>query len=131
VSLVGSFGALTGYAWGNVVEQLERGEEPLVQTVLLTVSLLAAPFLIAAAFRIYPQWWIAVLLRVRLSVLRGQTMQHRLPRTPPGEVVGRALDGDRFVRYADRWVDLVNGLAVAAVTAWRRAARWRARCCSP
>jgi ABC-type multidrug transport system fused ATPase/permease subunit len=44
-------------------------------------------------------------------------MQHRLPRTPPGEVVGRALDADRFARYADRWVDLVNGLAVVAVTA--------------
>ena len=117
VSLVGSFGALTGLAWGTVVEQLQRGEEPLVATVLLCVSLLVAPFLIAAAFRIYPQWWIAVLLRVRLAVLRGQTMQHRLPRTPPGEVVGRALDADRFVRYADRWVDLVNGLAVVAVTA--------------
>jgi ABC-type multidrug transport system fused ATPase/permease subunit len=117
VSLVGSFGALTGYAWGNVVEQLERGERPLLQTALLAASLLAAPFLIAAAFRIYPQWWIAVLLRVRLAVLRGQTMQHRLPRTPPGEVVGRALDADRFARYADRWVDLVNGLAVVAVTA--------------
>jgi ABC-type transport system involved in cytochrome bd biosynthesis fused ATPase/permease subunit len=44
-------------------------------------------------------------------------MQHRLPRTPPGEVVGRALDADRFVRYADRWVDFVNGLAIVAVTA--------------
>jgi ABC-type multidrug transport system fused ATPase/permease subunit len=116
-SLVGSFGALTGYVWGSVVEQLQAGGRPLVQTGLLAVSLLAAPVLIALAFRVYPQWWIAVLLRVRLAVLRGQTMQHRLPRTPPGEVVGRALDADRFVRYADRWVDFANGLAVVAVTA--------------
>jgi len=117
MSLIGSFGALTGYAWGNVVEELEAGSRPVLQTALLTVSLLAAPFLVAVAFRLYPQWWIAVLLRVRLAVLRGQTMQHRLPRTPPGEVVGRALDADRFARYADRWVDFVNGLAVVAVTA--------------
>jgi ABC-type multidrug transport system fused ATPase/permease subunit len=40
-----------------------------------------------------------------------------LPRTPPGEVVGRAMDSDRFVRYADRWVDFTNGLLIVAVTA--------------
>src|SRR4051794_41963791 len=42
---------------------------------------------------------------------------HKLPRTPPGEVVARALDADRFVRYADRWVDFGNGLVIAGVTA--------------
>ena len=89
----------------------------MLDLVGLTLSLLAAPLLLAAAFRVYPLWWTSALLRVRLAVLRGQTMQHRLPRTPPGEVVGRALDADRFVRYADRWVDLVNGLIVVAVTA--------------
>jgi ABC-type multidrug transport system fused ATPase/permease subunit len=115
-SLVGSFGALTGYVWGSVVEELERGGRPLVQTGLLAVALLASPVLLALAFRIYPKWWVAVLLRVRLSVLRGQTMQHRLPRTPPGEVVGRALDADRFVNYADRWLDFVMGLSVVALT---------------
>ena len=116
-SLVGSFGAATGFVWGHVVEDLDAGGRPVTQTVLLALSLLAAPVLLAWAFRIYPQWWIAVLLRVRLAVLRGQTMQHRLPRTPPGEVVGRALDADRFARYADRWVDLGNGLAVVLLTA--------------
>jgi ABC-type multidrug transport system fused ATPase/permease subunit len=116
-SLVGSYGAITGYIWGSVVEQLQEGGRPLARTAVLAAVLLAAPVLLALAFRIYPQWWIAVLLRVRLAVLRGQTMQHRLPRTPPGEVVGRALDADRFARYADRWVDLVNGLVVVAVTA--------------
>ena len=38
-------------------------------------------------------------------------------RTPPGEVVARTMDADRLARYADRWVDFVNGLAIAAVTA--------------
>ena len=116
-SLVGSYGTLTGFLWGSVIEALQRGERPLSLTAVLAVSLLVAPVLLAVAFRIYPQWWIAVLLRVRLAVLRGQTMQHRLPRTPPGEVVGRALDADRFARYADRWVDFGNGVAVVAVTA--------------
>ena len=38
-------------------------------------------------------------------------------RTPPGEVVARTMDADRLARYTDRWVDFVNGLVVAAVTA--------------
>ena len=116
-SLVGAFGALTGLAWGRAVESLQDGGRPFAELGALVLSLLAAPLLLAVAFRIYPLWWVAVLLRVRLAVLRGQTMQHRLPRTPPGEVVGRAMDADRYVRYADRWVDFLNGLAVVVVAA--------------
>ena len=51
------------------------------------------------------------------AVLAGQTDQHRLVRTPPGEVVARTMDADRLARYTDRWVDFVNGLLVALVTA--------------
>jgi ATP-binding cassette subfamily B protein len=116
-ALLGAFGALTGLAWGHVVASLQAGGTPVLATALLTVSLLTAPLLLSTATRIYPQWWVAVMLRVRLSVLRGQTMQRRLPRTPPGEVVARAMDADRFARYADRWVDFVNGLLIVAVTA--------------
>jgi len=116
-SLAGAFGVLTGYLWGRLVEQLEAGARPVGLTAALAASLLAAPLLLAAAFRIYPLWWVAVLLRVRLAVLRGQTMQHRLARTPPGAVVARAMDSDRFVRYADRWVDVGNGLVIVAVSA--------------
>jgi ATP-binding cassette subfamily B protein len=115
-SVLGAFGVLTGYIWGRLVEQLRDGGEPVVEGVALAVSLLAAPLLLAFAFRLYPQWWVAVLLRVRLAVLRGQTMQHRLPRTPPGEVIGRAMDADRFARYADRWVDFINGVIIVLVT---------------
>ena len=56
-------------------------------------------------------------MRVRAAVLAGQTDQRRLVRTPPGEVVARAMDADRIARYTDRWVDFVNGLLVAALTA--------------
>ena len=31
--------------------------------------------------------------------------------------MARALDADRLSLYADRWVDLINGLAIVAVTA--------------
>ena len=116
-TLLGAYGALTGLAWGHVVAALEAGRRPIVGTVAMVASLVTAPLVMSAATFVYPQWWDAVILRARLAVLRGQTMQHRLAPTPPGEVVSRALDADRFTRYADRWVDFFNGVVVAIVTA--------------
>ncbi len=109
-------GAITGFVWGKVVERLEAGESATPLVVVLVVSLLVAPILLADAFRRYPRWWIEVMLRVRMSVLLGQVRSERLPRTPPGEVVARSMDADRYARYADRWVDFVNGLLIAAIT---------------
>lgn len=116
-ALTGAFGAVTGWIWGHLVVALQRGETPTMLTMYVAVSLVVSPLLLAEAIRLYPRWWIAVMLRVRMSVLAGQTAQHRLSRTPPGEVVARTMDADRIARYADRWVDFVNGLAIAAITA--------------
>ncbi|MEP9364500.1 ABC transporter ATP-binding protein [Nocardioides sp. CN2-186] len=116
-AVTGAFGAVTGWIWGHLVVTLQRGDSPTALTAALVVSLLVSPFLLSSAFRRYPRWWIAVMLRVRTSVLAGQTKQHRLQRTPPGEVVARTMDADRLARYADRWVDFINGLAIAALTA--------------
>ena len=115
-SLIGAYGAVTGWLWGRVVTALSDGERPWTVAAALAVVLLVAPLAIALAFRTYPLWWSAVSLRLRLAVLRGQTRQHRLPRTPPGEVTARALDSDRAVWYADRWVDVGTGVAVVAAT---------------
>ncbi len=116
-ALTGAFGALTGWVWGLAVTELQDGQLPIGPTVALVASLLVSPLLLSQAFRTYPRWWISVRLRVRLAVLHGQTEQHRLERTPPGEVVARTMDADRLARYADRWVDFVNGLVIVAVTA--------------
>ncbi len=117
-ALTGAFGALTGWLWGHIVSDLQHGDRPFGLTALLVVSLLGSPALLAVAIRRYPQWWIAVMLRARTRVLHGQTKAHRLDRTPPGEVVARTMDADRLARYADRWVDFLNGLAIAVVTAF-------------
>ena len=116
-ALTGAYGALTGWIWGRIVDDLQEGRRPVSQTVVLVAFLLLAPLLLAVAIRIYPRWWVAVMLRARSSVLVGQTATHRLQRTPPGEVVARSMDADRLARYADRWVDFVNGLLIALVTA--------------
>src|SRR5262249_58160285 len=96
---------------------LQDGGRPFGLTLVLVVSLLGSPALLAVAIRRYPQWWIAVMMRARTRVLFGQTSAHRLERTPPGEVVARTMDADRMARYADRWVDFISGLAIAVVTA--------------
>ena len=116
-SLTGAFGAVTGWIWGHIVTDLQQGERPGMLLVALVVSLVVSPFLLSQAFRTYPHWWVEVRLRVRASVLQGQTAQRRLVRTPPGEVVARTMDADRLARYTDRWVDFVNGLVVAMMTA--------------
>lgn len=115
-SLIGAQGALTGLIWGHVVVGLQAGESPWLLTLALAACLLLMPIALAEAFVLYPRWWIEVMLRTRMSVLYGQTGQRRLARTPPGEVVARSMDADRYSRYADRWVDFVNGLIIAAVT---------------
>ncbi|GAA2032648.1 ATP-binding cassette domain-containing protein [Terrabacter terrae] len=116
-ALTGAFGALTGWIWGHLVVALQKGESPTALTVALVGSLMLSPLLLAEAFRRYPRWWISVMLRARSAVLVGQTSQHRLEPTPPGEAVARTMDADRLARYADRWVDFVNGLVIAGVTA--------------
>lgn len=116
-SLTGAFGAVTGWQWGHIVVALQSGERPWLLILGMVASMIAAPLVLSEAIRRYPLWWIAVMLRVRTSVLVGQTAQRRLERTPPGEVVARAMDADRFARYADRWVDFLNGLMIVAITA--------------
>ncbi|MBO9521031.1 MAG: ABC transporter ATP-binding protein [Nocardioidaceae bacterium] len=116
-SVTGAQGAVTGLLWGRVVEELEDGGSPTWLTAAVVVSMLAAPVVLANAFYRYPRWWVEVMLRARMAVLHGQTSQRRLVRTPPGEVVARSMDADRLARYADRWVDFVNGLIIAGITA--------------
>ena len=116
-SLLGSFGAVTAALWGSLVSALQGGEVPWRTAALLAASVLLGPVTVALAFRTYPLWWSAVTLRLRLTILRGQTQQERLPRTPSGEVAARALDTDRLVIYADRWVDVITGVSAALVTA--------------
>ncbi|WP_370249697.1 ATP-binding cassette domain-containing protein [Nocardioides sp.] len=116
-TLVGAYGALTGWVWGHVVQDLRAGRHDWWLTLALVATLLAGPLLLSMAFRRYPLWWISVLLRTRMSVLAGQTRTRRLTRTPPGEVVARSMDADRFAMYADRWVDLTNGAIVVVITA--------------
>ncbi|WP_148614129.1 ATP-binding cassette domain-containing protein [Nocardioides rubriscoriae] len=119
-ALLGAFGAVTGWVWGTLVQDLQQGRGDQASTwwlcAALVVCIMSAPYVITVAIRRYPRWWIEVMLRVRMAMLIGQTQQHRLTRTPPGEVVARSMDADRYARYADRWVDFINGLAIVVVT---------------
>lgn len=115
-SLLGAYGSVTGWMWGEIVVRLERDESVTALLVVMVVCFIVSPLMLAEAIRRYPRWWIDVMLRVRTVVLVGQTEQHRLPPTPPGEAVARAMDSDRYLEYADRCVDFGNGLAIVVVT---------------
>ena len=115
-SVVGVYGTVTGWLWGRIVASLDAGVLPWSTAVLLAVTLMIAPIGVGIAFRTYPLWWSAVTLRMRLAILRGQTQQQRLARTPAGEVTARALDTDRLMLYADRWVDVTFGVMTVGLT---------------
>ncbi|MCI2239987.1 ATP-binding cassette domain-containing protein [Paenibacillus sp. TRM 82003] len=122
VSLLGAHGAVTGKLWGEVVAGVS-GPGPASPggawpwALAVCAALVAGPFALRGALRVYFSWWNAVALRTRCAVLAGQTRPHRLPRVPAGEVTARCLDSDRFVLYVDRWVDVVIGGCVVLVTA--------------
>jgi ATP-binding cassette, subfamily B, bacterial len=115
--LVGnSANAVTGYFWGHVIQTLDSGSTPVLLTLATAITIASQPFLLAWAVRCYSPWWSACVLRIRMAVLAAQTQQHRLPRTPPGEVVARLLDADRFVRYADRWSEVISAVLIVVIT---------------
>lgn len=116
-SVLSAYGLVTSWLWGRIVTQLEAGSSVTLLLAALVAGLLVSPFLLGEAVRRFPHWWISVLLRVRASVLVAQTDQLRLEATPPGEVVARALDGDRYARLGDRWFDVVIGVVLAVATA--------------
>jgi len=115
-SIFAPLGAVTGWMWGKAIADLTQGRTPTALIVAMGLTLMIAGVVLADAFRRYPRWWVEILLRVRMNVLLGQVRTHRLERTPPGEVVARSMDADRFARYSDRWVDFANGLLIAVMT---------------
>ena len=111
----GAHGVVGSYFWGQIAAALESGGPTTALLIAFTVTLLVSPLLLFTAEWLYPQWWIQQSLRVRMAVMRAQTSQRRLPATPPGEVVARAMDSDRIIEYADNWIDVLSGIVMAAV----------------
>ncbi len=117
VTVLGGDGVVTAWLWGHLVQRLDQQQGPWSLASAMAAGILIGPLCLSIAVFCYPRWWIEVLLRTRLSVLVGQTNQRRLPATPPGEVVARALDSDRYAQYADRWVDFGIGLTASVLAA--------------
>ncbi|MEU0497692.1 ABC transporter ATP-binding protein [Mycobacterium sp. NPDC006124] len=116
--LVGATGAVSGFAWGHLVQGLSEGETPTLIAVSVVLCIVVEPLVLALALRRFLPWWSACALRIRMTVLQAQTRQHRLSGTPPGEVVSRVLDSDRFLHYADRWNDVVGGVVIVVIASF-------------
>jgi ATP-binding cassette subfamily B protein len=115
-SLLSVYGAVTAWLWGTLVADMSGGITPWGTAVLLAGCLLIAPVFQAIAIRSYFIWWAAVILRLRLAILLGQTQQERLRTVSVGVVMARALDSDRLARYADRWVFVMLAFSSVGVT---------------
>ena len=111
-------GLITNWLWGLIVDSLAAGLEEvwILVASLAGVSVLVMPVVFGLAVNLYPRWWVSCLTRHRTRVLGGQIGEPRLDPTPPGEVVARAMDGDRIQDYADRWGDLVSAAAVVLLS---------------
>ncbi|WP_231916056.1 ATP-binding cassette domain-containing protein [Microbacterium karelineae] len=114
MAVLSAQGVVTSWLWGRIVDALESGEGDIWLTtgILVAIIVLVMPAVFAWGVAIYPRWWASCLTRHRTRVLAGQIGEPRLDPTPPGEVVARAMDGDRIQDYADRWGDLVSATVV-------------------
>jgi ABC-type multidrug transport system fused ATPase/permease subunit len=110
-------GIVTSWLWGRTVDGLDAGADvwPLV-AITAGIAVLVMPAVFGWAVNIYPRWWVSCLTRHRTRVLAGQLGEPRLQATPPGEVVARAMDGDRIQDYADRWGDLVSAATIVVLS---------------
>lgn len=110
-------GIVTNWLWGRTADGLAAGADvwPLV-IVTSAIAVLVMPAVFGYAVNIYPRWWVSCLTRHRTRVLAGQLGEPRLQATPPGEVVARAMDGDRIQDYADRWGDLVSAMTIVVLS---------------
>ncbi|MCL1799892.1 MAG: ATP-binding cassette domain-containing protein, partial [Promicromonosporaceae bacterium] len=114
--LLASQGPIVGLLWGETVTGIEQGTPTGWLLTGLIAALFAGTALVMYGVLVYPMWWIQVSLRTRLNVMRGQTMQRRLPATPAGEVVARAMDSDRFLGYSDAWIDFCAAMLAILIT---------------
>jgi len=109
-------GPLVGFFWARTIVNIEAGTP--VFWLLLGMSAALAGSVVTVLYGVWggSQWWNQNNLRVRMAVLRGQTEQRRLPATPPGEVVARAMDSERLLGYAYSCIDLLSGFVVVGIT---------------
>lgn len=114
-SIFSPAGVVVGFLWGRTIAGIEAGTPITGLLIALPIALMISRAGVIYGVRYYPLWWIQLLLRIRMAVMRGQTEQRRLPATPPGEIVARTMDGDRMVIYADRWIDFAAGFVSAGV----------------
>ncbi|WP_425574496.1 ATP-binding cassette domain-containing protein [Nesterenkonia aethiopica] len=118
IALFSPQGLVTNWLWGRIADSLASGHHEVWGLVILLAgaSVLIMPGVFALGVNLYPRWWVSCLSRHRTRVLDGQLGEPRLETTPPGEVVARAMDGDRIQDYADRWADLCNAVLIVLLS---------------
>lgn len=103
-----SSGLVVGWLWASLVVDLEQGSAPWLPACAILVAVVANTLLPLTVRLSSARWWADSRLRLRLSVLRGQTAQRRTARDAPGEIAARAQEDYRLTGHTQAWRELLT-----------------------
>ncbi|WP_423461763.1 ATP-binding cassette domain-containing protein [Promicromonospora sp. MS192] len=103
-----STGLVVGWLWAALVVDLEQGSAPWLLACAVLAAVLANTLLPWTVRLTSARWWADSRLRLRLSLLRGQTAQRRTVRDAPGEIAARAQEEYRLTGHTQAWRELLT-----------------------
>lgn len=103
-----STGLVVGWLWASLVVDLEHGSAPWLLACAILAAVVANTLLPFTVRLSSARWWADSRLRLRLSLLRGQTAQRRTVRDAPGEIAARAQEEYRLTGHTQAWRELLT-----------------------
>jgi ATP-binding cassette subfamily B protein len=103
-----STGLVVGWLWASLVVDLEHGSAPWLLACAILAAVVANTLLPFTGRLTSARWWADSRLRLRLSLLRGQTAQRRTVRDAPGEIAARAQEDYRLTGHTQAWRELLT-----------------------
>ncbi|WP_454854204.1 ATP-binding cassette domain-containing protein [Promicromonospora soli] len=110
-----STGLVVGWLWASLVVDLEQGSAPWLLACAILAAVVANTLLPITVRLSSARWWADSRLRLRLSLLRGQTAQRRTVRDAPGEIAARAQEEYRLTGHTQAWRELLTAPATLAL----------------
>lgn len=103
-----STGLVVGWLWALLVVDLEHGFVPWLLACAILAAVVANTLLPFTVRLTSARWWADSRLRLRLSLLRGQTAQRRTVRDAPGEIAARAQEEYRLTGHTQAWREVLT-----------------------
>ncbi|WP_165362772.1 ATP-binding cassette domain-containing protein [Promicromonospora panici] len=110
-----STGLVVGWLWASLVVDLEHGSTPWLLACAILAAVVANTLLPITVRLSSARWWADSRLRLRLTLLRGQTAQRRTIRDAPGEIAARAQEEYRLTGHTQAWRELLTAPVTLAL----------------